>query len=362
MRRITLFFILVLIETALAQTPITLNNSNMPNSNDTLRYTNVALNSVGNYTQTGTNFSWDFSAVTSLTEDLRSFKSIVATPYALFFFSFNGFAEKTPDFNVGAFGFTDSYTFYRKQTNPVNAFVADGVGLTFSSVPLPSYYTDKDELYIFPMTYPQRDSSTFRFATPSTGLIPIRYIKTGYRITEVDGWGTVKTPYGTENCLRLVTTQYAQDSIKNSLVPFPFGFPNVQRSYQWLTLTSKIPYFEVTGALLGSNFTPTQVRYRGYKKPEVIDTVDTTSLIDINSISELSVYPNPTVDKIVLRGLRHTANLELTDLSGKILPVYYEVLQKGGDLKIDLSLLSKGNYILKVTDGGQSRHFKLVRE
>ncbi len=93
------------------------------------------------------------------------------TPYALFFFSFSGFAEKLPDVSIGGgFGFTDYYNFYKKQTSPVQAFIADGVGLTFSSVPLPSYYSDKDELYVFPMTYPKYDSTTFRFSTLSTAL------------------------------------------------------------------------------------------------------------------------------------------------------------------------------------------------
>ena len=36
-----------------SQSPISLSNSNMPGSGDTLRYSNAKLTSIGNYTQTG---------------------------------------------------------------------------------------------------------------------------------------------------------------------------------------------------------------------------------------------------------------------------------------------------------------------
>jgi len=356
------FFISILcFEVMLGQSPITLNNGNMPNSGDTLRVTNVSINSLGNYTQTGTNNVWNFSTVNSLSSEVREFRPITSTPYALFFFSFTGFAEKIPDFNVNGFGFTNSFSFFRKQSNPINAFVADGVGMTFSNVPLPSYYTDRDELYVFPLTYPKRDSTTFRFATPSTALVPIRYIKTGYRITEVDGWGTITTPFGTENCIRLITTQYAQDSIKNNFLPFPFGVANVQRSYQWMTLNSKIPYFEVSGQMLGNNFTPVSARYRGYKIEKVEDTVNTTGIINHSLLKNLVIYPNPVKDKIKIEGLSENTDVEIYDAAGKILMMKKNDSQ-GSNFEIDVKQLPQGIYFLRVSEGQEQRHLKFVRE
>src|SRR6218665_1273017 len=134
-----------------AQTPITLGNTNMPSNGDTLRYTNVMLNSLGNYTQTGTNYSWNFSTVVLAREGLRSFRSAFLTPYALFFLSLNEYGEKVQDsISLGPLLVTNYYDFYKKSTSP-NAFIADGAGATINGVPLPSYYSDKDELYNFPM-------------------------------------------------------------------------------------------------------------------------------------------------------------------------------------------------------------------
>ncbi len=251
---IMLFFFTVSI--AQAQSSPTLTATHFPGSGDTLRYSVAQLSSVGNYTQTGTNFNWNFGGLLPISQGVRSYKPAFLTNYA-FFFSFQDFGELIADqLAIGPLVIEDYYNFYRKQTNPINAYIVDGAGMTFSNVPVPSYYTDKDELYKLPISYPQYDSTTFRFSTPSTTLLPIVYSKTGYRITQVDGWGTITTPYGTAPCIRIITTQFSRDSIKTAFLPLAIN--NFQRSYQWLTTTSKIPFLEVNGNLVGTNFTPTQ--------------------------------------------------------------------------------------------------------
>jgi hypothetical protein len=224
-------------------------------------------------------------------------------------------------------------------------------------VPVPSYYSDKDELYNFPMTYPKYDSTTFKFTTTTGGFIPISYSKVGYRVTVVDGWGTVTTPYGTENCLRLITTQYAVDSIKNTIVPIPLGFPNYQRSYQWLTLSSKIPYLEITGSLIGNNFTPTLARYRGYAKE-----INTVGLTELKNKDVLSLYPNPAKDILYLSGnVKKLDVYEVYDLSGKqILTAKSRLLNK--ETFIDLTSLDKGIYLLKTDQDGEINYLKFIKE
>jgi hypothetical protein len=340
----------------IAQSAITLGNNNMPGSGDTLRYTNFQINTAGNYTQTGTNFTWDFSQVNSLTEGLRSFKNGLQTPYSILF-GLNAYGEKIADtIGAGPLTMTNYYNFYKKQNSP-SAFIADGVGMTFSSVPVPSYYSDKDELYNFPMTYPKYDSTTFKFTTTTGGFIPISYSKVGYRVTVVDGWGTVTTPYGTENCLRLITTQYAVDSIKNTIVPIPLGFPNYQRSYQWLTLSSKIPYLEITGSLIGNNFTPTLARYRGYAKE-----INTVGLTELKNKDVLSLYPNPAKDILYLSGnVKKLDVYEVYDLSGKqILTAKSRLLNK--ETFIDLTSLERGIYLLKTDQDGEINYLKFIKE
>jgi hypothetical protein len=340
----------------IAQSPITLSNSNMPGGGDTLRYTNVQLSSVANYTLTGTNFNWDFSNVVSTTEGVRNFKNAISTPYALFFLNLGEYGEKIADTLLGAgpLTLTKYYSFYKKQSSP-SAFIADGVGLTMNNIPVPSYYSDKDELYNFPMTYPKRDSSTFRFSVTTVSLIPISYSKAGYRITEVDGWGTITTPYGTQNCLRLITTQYSKDSIKNSI--FPIVIPNYVRSYQWLTTTSKIPYFEVSGTLVGSSFTPTNASYRGYDV-----TPGATGIVEAQNSKVEGLYPNPVKELLWLDvSLTENEKLEIYSVEGKLVTqATAGIVNKKTSL--DVSSLAQGTYFLKITGGKQERSFKFVKE
>jgi hypothetical protein len=341
----------------IAQSPITLGNSNMPGSGDTLRYTNVQLSSLGTYTQTGTNFNWNFNTLVSTTEGIRNFKSALQTPYALYFLNINDYGEKISDtVGAGPLTLTNYYNFYKKQTSPVNAFVADGVGMTYSSLPVPSYYSDKDELYNFPMTYPKYDSTTFKFSTSISSQLPIKYSKVGYRVTKVDGWGTITTPYGTDNCLRLVTTQYATDSIITALLPLGLGFPNYQRSYQWLTLTSKIPYFEITGNLVGNNFTITQARYRGYNKEAV-----TTGIKDHESQKSISLYPNPVKDQLWISGSVDSAYLEIYNLEGKLVQRVKAGLFREQQFA-DVAGLEAGIYLVKISTHQKESYLKFVKE
>lgn len=353
-----LFFIAVSVTFLLqAQSPITLGNSNMPGSGDTLRYTNVQLASLGNYTPTGTNMTWNFSNVVSTTQGIRQFKSSLQTPYAMFFLSLNEYGEKIADtLGAGPVVITDFYNFYKKQNSP-SAFIADGVGLTFSSVPVPSYYSDKDELYNFPMSYPKYDSTSFRFSTLANAAIPVRYSKTGYRVTRVDGWGTITTPYGTANCLRVVTTQYSSDTIKMAMGPvtIPFGFPNVMRSYQWLSTTAKIPVFEISGVLTGTNFTPSQVRYRGYPLNSGV-----TGLTEKNE-EVVAFYPNPVKNALFLKHQGPLQAMEIFDASGK--SVFKSTESSLSATKtLDVSGFEGGLYLLKLSATDKVLYYRFIKE
>lgn len=355
MRKIYIQVLVVFFTSVLmAQSPITLTASNFPGSNDTLRYTNAQISSVGNYTQTGANFTWNFSGLVYTSQGVRDFKQALQTPYAFFFFGINEYGEKIADnIAAGPLTITNYYNYYRKQTSPVNAFVADGIGMTFSSIPVPSYFSDKDELYTFPLTFGDYDSTTFKFSTPTTTALPFTYKKTGYRVTMVDGWGTITTPYGTANCLRLLTTQYSQDTIKYNT--FSFGFPNNQRSYQWLTLNEKIPYLEINGALTGANFTPNQVRYR--------DTYQNPAGVHENAdLSSIEFYPNPGKDKLWLHFTRNGEFfVEVVGMDGKIVKAdHFNSVNM--PQCIDIDELSPAIYIIKVREKQSVYFYKFIKQ
>lgn len=350
-----------------AQSPITLSNTNMPSNNDTLRYSSAQLSSVGNYTQTGTNYNWNFSSLVPVSQGIREFKSPLSTPYAIFFLSFTGSAEKVADtlLNVPPLvTLTNYYLFYKKSTSNPNAYLADGAGLSISGIPLPSYYTDKDEIYNFPMTYPKYDSTTFRFSTPSTTATPFVYSSTGSRATRVDGWGTITTPFGTAPCLRLVSNVYAKDSIKTSLISIPFT--NNTRSYQWLTNAQvngknvRIPMLEVSGTVFNGTFTPTQVRYR-----DNYLNLNGVGIREIDSAIPAVFYPNPVGDQ--LQYLQHEqlegVNYRIVDAGGKVLDAgVIRIINGQATGTISVRQLIPGLYTLSLEKNGVTDAFRFVKQ
>lgn len=339
---------------------ISITSSSMPVSGDTCRYSTANVSAVGNYSATGTNFSWSFS-MTPTGQDIRKFQASAQTPY-FFYFLFPKYGEKIldsvpiPNIPGNPISIRNIYSFYKKVTTP-SSFNSEGLGLTMSGIPIGATYSDEDELYKFPLAYGNRDSTTFKLSTPSNTMIPFTYKKQGYRITEADGWGTITTPYGTASCLRVVTTQYSMDTITISALPAgfnKFGFPNYMRSYQWLTASEKIPYLEVMGNVVAGNFTPTQVRYRD--RARVITAMPEESFSPV-----ISVFPNPAVDELTITTVQQEAlSIEITDLQGKLVrQLSVEGRGPVDQHKINVAGLAKGLYILNVSGKAGRQSLKI---
>jgi PKD repeat protein len=248
-----------------AQAQITINSSHMPKSGDTLRYSDAAISSQIDYKKTGAGITWDFSKLTPTGQDIYQYKSSVQVNPAYFFWGLSTFGLKVADsFGFGQFKVKDIYDFYK---NSSAKFTAEGRGLTFNGFPIPSDYSDPDEVYQFPLEYGDRDSSTFKVSFQLATFISLT--QKGYRINEVTGYGTVITPYGSFSCLQVKTTIPEIDTIGSGTFKFPFPRTTVQ--YKFLSTAERIPVLEVSGSLTGGTFTPQLIRYRdkylGLKSP-----------------------------------------------------------------------------------------------
>lgn len=338
---------------------ISITSASMPGNGDSARYTGAMLNSLGNYTLTGANYTWHFDSLKVLTQGVRDFKSALLTPYAFYFSSPSKYGEKTQDsIGVATFKFKNIYSFYKKTTS---VFSAEGIGFSYNNIPLAGLYSNEDELYQFPLNYQDRDSSTFKFKVnlPTVGF----YGKQGYRINEVDGWGTIYTPYGNAPCLRLISTQYSTDSIGT---PFGnFGFPNVQRSYQWLVTSEKIPFLDITGTLTGNNFTPTQARYRDSARYYNNNPFG-LGVNELKSDFITAFYPNPATETVtmVIPQVEGSLTAEIWDLAGKLVrSEHIEGCSEASNKRsMDVRMLDRGIYFLKLKAPGGSQVIKFSKQ
>ena len=238
---------------------IRLGSGDFPDSGDTIRYSTASVLQLQNvaFQGGGANQKWDFSGIRPEGQEVARYRSAgsVAVSYRLFF---GGSAYGRIQFDslvLGPLAFYDVYDFFEKDAN---SFRATGRGLTYNGLRIPATYQDDDERYFFPLEYGDRDSSTYDVSFDIPGAITL--VQRGYRITEVDGWGQVITPFDTFDCLRVVTTTYAEDSI--ALAIGGISLPNVQRRYQWWTRNMAFPVMEVRGLVQGGRFLPNQLRFR----------------------------------------------------------------------------------------------------
>jgi hypothetical protein len=361
-----LFFLLVSFVFS-AEAQIIITSSNMPNANDTLRVSTgdiLTLLDPANtpYTTTGPNVSWTFDSLKATGQTIRKFESVGSSPYVYFFSS--SYGEKTADsLNLGVIAFTNIYNYYKKSSS---AFTLDGLGMTYSSFPIPNFYSDKDELYKFPLMYGDHDSSTFKFSTLTYSALAFpKYKKEGYRITDVDGWGMISTPLSPVPvpCIRVTTTAYSQDSIIGDLalgtftIPLNIGFPNYQRSIQWLTLTERIPYFQVDGSYVFNTFIPTSVKYRDIPRAFV-------GISEVEEQKALGIYPNPATNELNLfLPKSKDLSLEIYSSTGQL--VLKKELSNNEMMnlhKVNVSEYAVGLYSGRLSGGGSVQNFKFIKQ
>ena len=83
-------------------------------------------------------------------------------------------------------------------------------------------------------------------------------------------------------------------------------------------------------------------------------TCPTASIDDQNQL-DISIYPNPTNDKLFIQGLSSSSRVSIYNVLGKL------VLSQTISKEIDVKQLSKGIYILKIIDGQKETTLKFIK-
>jgi len=246
---------------------ITITNADMPQSGDSLRYSIATVDTsiLLNYQNTGANQTWNFSGLNALRQGASVYISSAQSPYSSSVS--NRIAEKVFDtLSLGGVELLDVYDFYNSSASEFaldyrGASIPTGI-IFFPVIRFSPAYTDKDEIYQFPLNYQDRDSSTFLFAFNNNAPLtpPAYYGSQGYRINDVDAWGSLTTPFGTFNCIRVVTDVVSYDTV--SFGGNNFGINSHTREYKWLTNQFEIPALTINGQVINGTFVPTTVEYR----------------------------------------------------------------------------------------------------
>jgi hypothetical protein len=314
---------------ARAQTSPVVTRADMPVPTDTMRQSMAAPilpSSVPPLTQRGPNQTWNYSTLVPISQNVARFTAVPNQP--LYTVAFNSLLSGANRATVAApqniplppgiaLPITDPYQFYNASAATFRS-VGYGASLNGTAVPI-TYATaaEQDIIYRFPVSYastPDSSTSFFSVSVPGTGYLSQRR----KRVNRVDAWGTLTTPFGTFQTVRVVTRIEDQDSISAMGINQGIILP-VTREYKWLAVGQHVPLLTITTMRVANQEVVTNVEYRDiYRRLSVLSTA--------NQLPEtaLSVYPNPVRATEPLRLLLPAGPVSITatDLTGRILFSY----------------------------------------
>lgn len=298
MRKLYSILTLLLFGLAVIAQP-TITQNNMPQIGDqppVVYCTDVPVESTLDG-QSGANFSWDYSGLTTESNQGFDFVSPSATLWASSF----------PGADIcGVDDATDAHAYY---TSTNSAFSNSGYRLILGpGDTLAVNYTDEEQIIDFPFTY--NDNATDIFSGIGVaGGFPVTM--DGSISYTADGYGTLTLPNASYNNVIRYRMDRTEVTYFNST---PTG--TIVKD-QWVWVSSDYRYWLLLMELVDDGFgVDDNVWYQSSPLPAL------TTGIDETSSEELLIFPNPISSKTILQLSRMLSNdetIQLFDSQGRLL-------------------------------------------
>lgn len=356
-----------------SEAQITIGNSDMATAGDTFRVSLTNFAPVGtDVALTGPNYNWDYSGLVYTSQDVDTFLATSATAslYAFYFINvpFNpnraSVASRGLDLSAagGAVPISDLFNFYYASST---LYQQVGFGASISGISTPIAYTNKDKIYYFPLNFGDSDScdSDYSLTVPSLGHVDGMQ----HRVNNVDGWGSLTTPFGTFNTVRVMSELTGHDSLYLDTLGFGFSFPrNKTREYKWLATNSGIPELQINTTVLGGLEIISSIRYRDIYR-------DSTTGVGLSNLiaAEFSanLYPNPSSDGNCFLQIRNASsqkiNIHVYSITGALLLNLDKSLDNnssGTIILTELNALAAGMYRISVVTGNNSTQLSWIKK
>ena len=329
------------------QSQITIDQSDMPSENDTLRVS-VTTNIPGDYALTGTDMTWDFSGLTRMTMQVDTFVSVLNTPNLYWFTFIPGVVSNlaSPANNLPSFPgipFSEFFTFFMNSTA---SFADNGFAFQISGLPITLKYNNPDIYYKFPCSMGNTWSSN-SFA--SLSLAGLAYFSTQRtRTSQVDGWGTLITPFGSFQTIRIKSELTERDSV--FLDTLSMGIPVTRNitEYKWLGKGQGIPLLQINEE--GPAVTAI---YRDNTYPAGIKELQK---------EEIKIFPNPSngLCSINKGEMRFPANLQIVNSQGMVVTGKEIPSSTGNTISLNLSSLPAGIYLVRLVNNEMIKTGKIL--
>jgi len=293
---------------------IVIDKNDMPVMGDTIRVSTGLNTSLIDVSETGANYTWDYSDLIPIKQRIDTFRSVWETPAGILFALTSDFASRiTGSLPFPGLEISNTFQYYKSLSD---AYKITGFAISMQGFPIPANFSSHDFLYKFPLEYGNSDSSTsgVDMNIPSIGYIKIDR----KRKNIVDGWGTLTTPYGTFDVVRLKSEVTEYDSIYLESQDMGIGIPYSYTEYKWLGKNQKIPLLIVRDFIAGI-----LVEYPDYIRGSLgVNEKDKV-------LSQFNLFPNPVKNKTTITfNLQQPAvvSVSVLDINGKT--IYNSALSK----------------------------------
>ncbi|NRA13066.1 MAG: T9SS type A sorting domain-containing protein [Crocinitomicaceae bacterium] len=341
---------------------IFLDQSDFANAGDTIRMSS-ATDAAIDFSSTGANWSWDYSSLIAESQDLRGFFDL-SNASALVNIIYGTFAG--PDHQASYFSANDDLPLdqlggilpvnitnvFQFSKSSSSAITSVGIAMAVEGTEIPFKSDTIETRYELPLMYQNTYNSRGYTKMDLNPIQDIVWIQYRTRDSEVDGWGSVTTPYGTFEALRVKHTITELDSITMNIfggpITIPLPIPD-SYIYEWWADGQMEPVLRIETSNFGGTETVSGIEFRDDFDPALVGIID-------KSI-EVKVYPNPVIDELKVVGMEPGATYAIIDAVGS--NVNKGVLNASES--IDVSALSNGTYSIVILSGGKLTQYSFIK-
>lgn len=310
------------------------------------------------YATTGANHTWDFSSLVSNSQALRRFGpmsevtglpffiygTLASAPYKASYF----LPSSLPIDQLGSLiqiPLSDVRQFTKKSTTALTLL---GFSMAVSGTAIPAKSDTIETQYALPLTYGSSNTSRGYTKLDMNPYFTAEWRQHRNRVTTVDGWGSITTPYGTFQALRVKHVIAESDSFNYNGLWIPLSLP-ISTEYEWWTTGEKVPVLKATINSVGGSSQVTGVEF---KNNQIVG-------LDEVSVIEATLFPNPTIGFFKVQFSEVPKQIQILDLQGKVV-----LEDKNPSLfkEYDIQSLDPGMYFLNVMGEKSSTKISIIKE
>lgn len=359
---LTTIFALGTTSFALLNAQITLTDQHFSTANESYIFSTLTDPTI-DFASTGAGYTWNFGSLTPTSQrtTINQPMSSASQLSMLFFGSFAPTEYKATYFGsttdipidqlTGALPVTidDINQFTRKTSSKITSV---GFEFILSGNGIPAKSDTIETRYELPLTYGDAYSSNGYTRLDLNPIYDGEWRQHRTRNSNVDGWGTITTPFGTFQALRIhhviteIDSLYVTAGGTGFWIPLPIP---TAHEYEWRAMEEKEPVMRIKTNDVAGQEVVSSIEYRDNYNGLGIEEASVSSFVG----------PNPMKDQLNLQSNEELINIMIIDASGKI--VFHDVLA-GHTYGVNVANFTNGIYTVVVeTSAGTDIH-KVVKQ